>query len=191
MIGGHRFWQGLLFIATAGCCWLGMQAIHEFGHVLGAWCSGGTVQRVFLNPRAFSRTDLWVNPHPLVVSWCGPVLGAILPLCGWGASVLMTGRWAFWMRFFSGFCLIANGAYLGGGGLLSAGDAGDLLRQGAPLWQLELFALAAIVAGVSLWHGLGPKFGLGRDPLPADRALAITLAMLLVAAALLELALAK
>lgn len=44
-----------------------MQAIHECGHVLGAWLTGGQVARVVLNPLTLSRTDLAENPRPLVV----------------------------------------------------------------------------------------------------------------------------
>jgi hypothetical protein len=66
------------------------------------------------------------------------------------------------VRFFAGFCLAANGLYLAVGSLTDAGDAGDLLELGAPMWSLWLFGVAATAAGLYLWHGLGPSFGLGR-----------------------------
>ncbi len=57
-----------------------MMAVHEFGHVLGAWYTGGTVRKVVLHPLTISRTDLVHNPDPLVVAWAGPLLGELLPL---------------------------------------------------------------------------------------------------------------
>jgi hypothetical protein len=53
-------------------CWLLMQAVHELGHVLAAWATGGTVRKVVLLPWAFSQTQLAANPEPLVVAWGGP-----------------------------------------------------------------------------------------------------------------------
>jgi len=45
-----------------------MMVVHEFGHVLFAWSSGGAVSRVVLSPLEFSRTDLQKNLHPLFVA---------------------------------------------------------------------------------------------------------------------------
>jgi hypothetical protein len=40
------------------------------------------------------------------------------------------------LRLFAGFCLIANGAYIGLGPWMTAGDGHDLLRHGAQPWML-------------------------------------------------------
>src|SRR5262249_59774841 len=116
--------------------WLGMQAVHEAGHVLGAALSGGRVVRVVLHPVTISRTDLSENPHPLAVARLGPLVGVVLPLLFWGAA--SAARWAgtFALRFFAGFCLIANGAYLAVGSFDRIGDAGELLRLDSPPWPL-------------------------------------------------------
>jgi hypothetical protein len=60
--------------------WLAMQAVHELGHILAAWLTGGTVERVILEPLAISRTDVSPNPSPLAVAWAGPLVGVALPL---------------------------------------------------------------------------------------------------------------
>jgi peptidase M50B-like protein len=150
--------------------WLGMQAVHELGHVLGAWLTGGRVERVVLHPLAISRTDLAENPRPLVVAWAGPALGVAVPLlvflavemsmtrCG-AQERFARSRW--FLRFFAGFCLLANGLYLGVGSLTGVGDCGDLLMHGSKPWQLWLFGLATAPLGLLLWHGLGPQLGLG------------------------------
>lgn len=138
-----------------------MQAVHELGHVLGAWASGGRVERVVLHPLEISRTDVTGGTHPQFVVWAGPVVGVILPLAAWGIAVAAGWKGAFLTRLFAGFCLIANGAYLAGGSFGGMGDAGDLLRHGAPAWSLWLFGLLTIPAGLALWNGLAKHFGLG------------------------------
>jgi hypothetical protein len=167
--------QSVLIAATILASWLGMQAVHELGHVLGAWASGGHVDRVVLHPLTISRTDVSPNPSPLLVVWAGPVLGAALPLlaCGIAAGLRMPG--AFILRFFAGFCLVANGAYLGIGSLWEIGDSGDMLRHGASMWQLWLFGAAAIPLGLGLWHRQGRCFGLGPDAQRVDARVALAL----------------
>src|ERR1700757_3149752 len=119
-----------------------MQAVHESGHVIGAWATGGRVARVVLNPLTISRTDLAENPHPLFVVWAGPVFGVLAPMVLWGIAVMVRVSWAFVLRFFAGFCLLANGLYIGIGSFDRVGDCGELLRHGAPMWEMWLFGLA-------------------------------------------------
>jgi hypothetical protein len=139
-----------------------MQAVHEFGHVIGTWLTGGHVNRVILYPTVISRTDLSLNPHPLIVVWAGPLIGSLLPLGIWGLAIALWRRGSYLFRFFAGFCLIANGAYIGIGSFYRIGDAGDMLRYGSSPWQLWLFGIVTIVTGLFLWNGLGAHFGFGR-----------------------------
>ncbi len=141
--------------------WLGMQAVHEAGHVVGAWLTGGTVQRVVLHPLTISRTDLGENQYPLVVVWAGPLLGIMVPLAAWGVAVASRWSCAFLLRFFSGFCLVANGLYISVGSLGRVGDCGVMLQHGSPIEALWLFGLVTVPCGFWLWHGLGLKFGWG------------------------------
>ncbi|MCY2992552.1 MAG: hypothetical protein NTY19_32425, partial [Planctomycetota bacterium] len=151
--------------------------------------SGGLVARVVLHPLTISRTDLSVNPHPLFVAWAGPVAGVLLPLVLL-ASVKFTGpRWGFLFKFFAGFCLIANGAYVGVGSFEGIGDTGEMLRELCPVWWLWLFGLVAFPAGLFLWHGLGPHFGLGDNGGEVDRRAAYVSCGLLVLTVVLELVL--
>jgi len=156
-----RIPQAILIASTILAYWLGMQAVHEAGHVLGAWLTGGRVAQVVLNPLTISRTDLDHNPHPLAVVWAGPVVGVLAPLTLWLIATALRTSVAFLLRFFTGFCLVANGAYIGVGAFWRIGDCGEMLRTGSAIWQLGLFGAAAIPAGLWLWHGQGPHFGLG------------------------------
>jgi hypothetical protein len=179
----QRSHQIILIVSFLPLCWLGMMAVHEFGHVLGAWFTGGTVTRVVLHPLTISRTDVSPNPQPLVVVWAGPVFGCLLPLLVFALVALL--RWpTYLVRFFAGFCLIANGAYLGIGSFDRVGDAGDLLRHGAALWQLSLFGVLTVPAGIFLWHHQGQHFGLGEKGRPVSplAAWGSLLALIVVAA---------
>jgi hypothetical protein len=156
-----RLEQAILIVSVCALSWLLMTAVHEFGHVVGAWLTGGRVERVVLRPLEISRTDVRPNPRPLFVAWCGPVVGVAAPL----VLLITFGRLnrppRDFVSFFTGACLIANGLYLGLGSFDRVGDAGDLLRHGAGAWQLWLFGAVTVPFGLTLWNGTGPAFGFG------------------------------
>ena len=54
--------------------------------------------------------------------------------CGLAAGLRLPG--AYLLRFFAGFCLVANGGYIGGGSFDRLGGAGQMLRHGSPPWLL-------------------------------------------------------
>ncbi len=176
----NRLHQCLLIGSTILGSWLGMQAIHEFGHVVGAWLTGGSVAQVVLSPLTISRTDLAQNPKPLIVVWMGPVLGVIIPLILW-----LLGKWiklpgVYVLRFFAGFCLIANGLYIGVGTFDRVGDCGVMLQHGSSEWQLWLFGALTAPVGLWLWHQQGIHFGLGRARGQVDKRVAYGVCMVSV-----------
>lgn len=181
--------QLLLIVSVLLLSWLGMQIVHESGHVVAAWLSGGHVTGVVLHPLAISRTDLDVNPAPRFVTWCGPVVGTVLPVGAWGIAAWRRFPGHSLLRFFAGFCLVANGAYLGYGAVTPVGDAADLIRHGTPAWQLLAFGLITCIPGFALWNGLGPAFGLGTARDQVSRTTARLCLALLVVTVALELAL--
>jgi hypothetical protein len=145
-----------------------MQAVHELGHVLGAWWTGAEVSRVVLHPLSISRTDVSHNLSPGVVVWSGPIVGMLLPIAVWSIAAFWRMTGAFVLRFFAGFCLIANGLYIGVGSFWRVGDCGEMLRHGSQPWQLWLFGLGTAPAGLWLWNGQGKHFGLGRAAEPVS-----------------------
>ena len=156
-----RLHQTILIASTLLGSWLAMQAVHELGHCVAAWVTGGRVAGVVLHPLTISRTDLSENPHPLAVVWAGPLLGVTAPLLLWGLAQAVRLPGAFILRFFAGFCSIANGAYIGIGSFDRIGDCGEMLRHGSQPWQLWLFGLMTIPVGFWLWHRQGKHFGFG------------------------------
>jgi hypothetical protein len=134
-----------------------MMVVHELGHVLHAWVSGGKVAAVHVPLVGFSLTLFATNPHPHFVAWGGAVWGSLLPVALWGVFQWMGWRGREWVEGFAGFCLVANGAYLGAGWTMRAGDAGDLVRYGTPVWVLVGCGVVAVGAGLYLWHAMGAR----------------------------------
>jgi hypothetical protein len=163
-----------------------MQAVHEFGHVLAAWITGGVVVGVVLHPLTISRTDLAQNPMPLAVVWTGPIVGVLLPLLLAGLAQALKLPGSFVLRFFAGFCLIANGLYIGIGSFAAIGDCGEMLRHGSPVWVLWLFGMATTPFGFWLWNGEGKHFGLGKQPAKVELRLAYSVSAVVIMTLILE-----
>jgi hypothetical protein len=90
-----------------------------------------------------------------------PLFGVLIALGLWSVAARLRLPGVYVLRFFAGFCLIANGAYIGIGSFAQVGDCGQMLRHGSSLWQLWLFGAVTVLAGLWLWHRLGPHFGFG------------------------------
>jgi len=189
MSPANRILQLQLLASTVVFSWLAMQAVHEFGHVVHAWTSGGRVERIVLHPLEISRTDVAPNPHPQFVAWGGPVWGSLVPLIVHGLLWQRGWKCAWLSAFFAGFCLIANGGYLLGGSLFPVGDAQTLLDSGAPRWTLIVFGIGGVASGLALWNGLGKHFGLGKSAPQVDRSAAWRMTACAVALVIAELVL--
>jgi hypothetical protein len=181
-----RTWQVLLVATFLPLCWFGMMAVHELGHVTGLWATGGRVAKVVLHPLTISRTDPGLDPQPLVVVWAGPLVGSLLPVVAVALARLARLPGTHFLRFFAGFCLIANGCYIGVGVFDPVGDARELLRLGAPAWQLGLFGVVAVPTGLYPWHGQGRQFRRESVQPAAAIAVAVLVAVLLVVEILLS-----
>jgi len=129
-----------------------MQVVHELGHVLAAWGSGAVVEQVVLLP--ISRTDTVHVEYPLFVYGAGAAFGAVFPVLFW---LLISGlrlKTAYLFRFFAGFCLVANGAYIGCDfSVVGPTDTGLLIEHGANRLLLVLFGVLGVSGGLFLWHG--------------------------------------
>jgi hypothetical protein len=180
-----KFHQIILIASTILGSWFAMQAIHELGHLLGALATKGKVSQVVLHPLTISRTDLSENPHPLFVVWSGPVVGVLAPLFLWAIFARLDFGFAFVLRFFAAFCLVANGLYIGLGSFAEVGDCGEMLKHGSEKWQLWLFGLLTTPVGFWLWYGQGGHFGFG--PAPREIAPKVMYGMLAMCLALIVL----
>jgi len=150
-----RTHQIVFSVSLLALCWLGMMAVHELGHVLGAFFTGGSVQAVVLHPLAISRTDVSPNPAPLIVVWSGPTMGVLLPLIIWNCIPKPFTTLRNIVGFFAGFCCVVNGAYIAIGSIDQIGDCKVMLQHGSPTALLILFGLLTIPTGLWIWHQLG------------------------------------
>ena len=151
----RRRWTFILLFLTL--CWFGMQAVHELGHVLAAWSSGATVLRVVVLPISWTNTSN--VDYPLFVYGAGAVVGVVLPLLLWLLACQLRWRTAYLFRFFAGFCLVANGAYIGCDfSVTGPSDAGLLIEHGASRSVLLLFGVLCVPGGLFLWHGQSRHF---------------------------------
>jgi hypothetical protein len=162
----RRFNQILLLVSILWIAWLLMMLVHESGHVLGAIVTGGMVRRFIWHPAVLSRTDVFPNPHPVIEVWAGPVFGSIALLIIALFAHLLRLRIDYLIWAIAGFCLIANGAYIGIGSIFPVGDGKELIAFGTPRWILALFGLITVLPGFYIWHRISPRFGLGKAPLP-------------------------
>jgi hypothetical protein len=182
----NRLYQVLLIVSSIGFSWMAMMILHEVGHVFHALLSGGVVVQVVLCPWEFSRTDVSPNPFPLFVAWGGAVWGVLLPIAAWIVTRTAARSYSYLAMFFAGFCCIANGAYIGAGSIVQAGDAGDMLRSGAAYWGLVVYGLVTVSMGLYLWNRLGIHFGLAASDGRVDRRAAIAMAIALAAVLAVE-----
>jgi peptidoglycan/LPS O-acetylase OafA/YrhL len=182
-----RFRRCFFVVSLILLSWLLMQAVHETGHILAAWLTGAKIEQVVLHPLTFSRTDVAENPQPLCVYWSGAIFGVLFPLllAVIGAAVRLPCRHI--LRFFAGFCLVANGSYLGFD-FSDTGptDAGFLIEYGAERYQLLVFGTVSVALGLFLWHGQSKHFGFGREAEPVSKQMVWSIFVFLFALVALE-----
>lgn len=152
-----------------------MQIVHELGHIIHARASIAEVKKVVLHPLKISRTD--VEPNSAIVVWGGPLWGVTIPLFVWFLSRFHRAKSDYLFAFVAGFCCIANGAYLGSALFYPVGDAQQLIKFNIPLWILTVYGATMVATGLWLWHGLGKRFGLGKE---ADEVSTVHTAIMLV-----------
>jgi hypothetical protein len=114
-------------------------------------------------------------------------VGVLLSTIIWLMAAVLRMPGSFVLRFFAGFCLFANGLYIGLGSFGRVGDCGEMLRHGSAMWQLWLFGMATAPSGLFLWHGQGRHFGIRSASEPIDNRVAA--GAFIVAAALLGIGL--
>jgi hypothetical protein len=148
----------LVLMAIIGS-WYAMEAVHELGHVIGA---RGEVIAVQIPIIGISSTTYASDMPPTSAIFAGPLFGAVVP-----CLLLLKPRTGTWfsrtLRFFVGFCLVANGVYLAAGTGLDAGDAADLLQHGVSIVTLIVVGVVLVLLGLGVWHRNGRWCGLAPD----------------------------
>ena len=83
------------------------------------------------------------DPMPLVTLWCGPILGAAVPLL---IAMLVRREW---MSFIASFCVVANGVYIATAWLANDPylDTPMLLKHGAHPAAIAIYCIVTIAYG--------------------------------------------
>ncbi len=132
-------------------CWYSMMATHELGHVLAGWLSSHEISEFSFPLIGFSETSMNVYPRPAWVVWSGFASGVLSPLVVWLLTKRFKPEMARACQFVLGFCLLANGGYLGFGWIDRVGDIDELLIHGTPVWLLMIIGVALILWGRWCW----------------------------------------
>ncbi len=142
----------LIFIVAALLSWWPFMVVHELGHIASGLINSATIEAIELRPWRLSYTMLSGSKRPLVDIWAGVVIGGYLPLV---LLLVPTGRRIRkGLTFFAGFCLIANGVYIGIGWLGPYGDTKEMMQMHTPVWVMIVFSLVSCTAGLWLWSFL-------------------------------------
>lgn len=184
----NRFAQTILILCVLWASWLGMQVFHELGHVFGGVLTGAVIENVYLHPLIISHTELSQNAHPLIVVWAGPFIGGLVPLLLFFAATLFKMPFLYLLRFFAGFCLVANGAYIALGPVEGSLDTAVILMSGGARYQTVIFGLITIPMGLYLWHNQGRYFGFGGEKGAVEKGAVMLSVGALMTIVLIELA---
>lgn len=131
---------------------IGMHAavlLHEFGHVLGFWYSGGTVVRIVMQAPLPAGHVNGHGPKELAHFWVwgGVVFGSIITVAP--LAIAMRRRFppliCFAALMTAAFCLGHNGMYLFIGSVIPFSDAFDMINLGAPRWFLFVLGVPLII----------------------------------------------
>jgi energy-converting hydrogenase Eha subunit A len=140
--------------------------LHELGHAIAIWTTGGIVDRITLSPFSWSYTWYDSEPKlPVYTASAGIVLGTL------SALLLVTLTWRFRRQPWSLIFLLtgivetaSNGLYAVFDSLLSSGgDATDLIQYGVPASLIIGVGILLLIGSLLLsvaafWPiGFGPK----------------------------------
>lgn len=139
----HRRYKWLQWPVLLAISWVVMTQVHEWGHVIGGYLSGGQLIALDVWPWHLPLSIFEPDPQPLITLWSGLLLGIAVPFM----VALVFRMPEVW--FVSHFCWLANGSYISlawisGDRYL---DTTKLLEHGAPAWSIGLYCLVSIGVG--------------------------------------------
>ncbi len=146
--------------------------LHELGHALPVWLTGGEIESIVIHPLSWSYTNWGADvTHPVLGVWSGSLFGFV-------ASVLIFALVWRWRRPALAPLLllgvlggISNGVYLLGG----MGDPVTLIEAGQPAWLVRGAGVAMVIVGFGMgWLAL-PALGVGVLASGGQRTLALLL----------------
>ncbi len=138
-------------------------ALHELGHALAAWMTGGAVQTMILHPFSTSFTEIASDPHPRITHIAGVVFGPAVALLGVWVAWPVRSAYCMPIHLTGVTALASSGIYLLIGTVMGVGDADDLLRMGVPAFPLILGGSLLLAGSLMLATAILPLLGIGRQ----------------------------
>lgn len=137
--------------------------LHEFGHGVAVWISGGRVSSMILNPFSWSWISYLSNPNPLFTAWGGVLFGVLFAIVLAAAALLIRSPYMAPLYLLAGCAMASNGIYFSVAAFADIGDAGALLSLGVP--RLTLVAIGLLLLVIScLWvSAIQPLLGIPSD----------------------------
>jgi len=151
-------------------------AVHELGHAIVIWATGGTVARIVLHPFSWSYTYYSSSPgYPILTSWAGILFESLLAL------LLAALVWRSRQRSWALLCLVIAIMALAKGGLYASidailqtgGDSTDLIWLGVP--PALVIGVGAVLVGIGIFLAIAAfrSIDFGADSSLVGRALVL------------------
>lgn len=126
--------------------------LHELGHAIAMWVTGGSVTRIVITPFSWSYTYYGSAPkYPQFADWSGLIIGSILSLLI--VFMIRKQRSPYVVPFlFAGFAPLLNGGgyFLVDALVLKRGDAASLIASGVPMSSVAGAGLLFLAVGLYL-----------------------------------------
>lgn len=153
-----------LLILGAFCIAYNLGSIlHELGHGVAVWLSGGKISSIVLHPFSWNWISYHSNPNPLLASWGGVLFGVLFAVALSSIALLARSPFLTPLYLLAGCALATNGIYLAVAAVADVGDAGNLLSQGVPRAFLVAVGLFLMLLSF-LWSSLiQPLIGIPAD----------------------------
>lgn len=146
----------LVFAQSASC------VLHELGHAIAYWTTGGTIERIVIHPFSWSYVIPGsVTNYPNFTTWGGVVFGTIMALLLVAVVWRWRGPYVMPALLTGVVACIGNGYYLVCDYVAGTGhDAGSLVESGTPGAVVVIVGVALIGVGFCLAGIFIPLMGI-------------------------------
>lgn len=142
--------------------WAYGTVLHELGHAIAVWATGGVVQEITINPLSWSYTFYsGVINYPQLVTWSGLILGSAMGLF----IFFLVRKWTsyFLVPFlFLGLAplLLGGGYYLVDTFVSTTGDAYSLIQAGVSKYIVLSVAFITLALGTYYMIQITDRLGI-------------------------------
>ncbi len=155
--------SSLFLFGSSSFAWVVIVTLHELGHAIAMWVTGGKVSRIEITPLSWSYTYYGTSPkYPLFTTASGAGIGILL------AMIFLVLTWKLSSLYAAPFYFVGAGAFLQNGGyymsdllLHTGGDASSLVAHSAALrLPLLILSILVLLPGLFLAIRLLPMIGI-------------------------------